>query len=580
MATRTIQTRTLQELASEAAVRYTAANPLSQARFERSTGFLPGADTRTINHYAPFPVTIVRGEGARLYDLDRHEYADFLNDYTAGLYGHSNPAIQAAIAEAANNGLTLGGPTPNQQEFAELICGRFPSVERVRFTNSGTESNLMVISIARAVTRRDGVLVFDGAYHGGPLSFTGPDRRLNLPFPWIVGEYNDVESARSLIKGHADGLACVLVEPMLGGGGCIPATREFLDALRNATQRSGVLLIFDEVQTSRLAPGGLQEALGVYADLTTLGKYLGGGASFGAFGGRADLMDRFDPRRPDHFSHAGTHNNNAVTMAAGLAGLRDVLNTFGRAPAHPARRCPARRPQRRRVAAGRPRPGDGPGLDHDGTLPARADPLPCRYRRHAAVRARPVPPRDAARRVLDRTPRLHDGVPRPRRTRTARRWSASSKRSWSGTGPPSTRRSSDPAAAAYFKSPSSAPAADLGADLRPFPRGGVTVALPPIQTTHQLTDLEAKCEQFQRCPGRGVAADAVAVAEVELRPVERLRRLGGDSPVREVHGSGDVLSGVGFGGTAIDHDHRLALGPAPRRRPRNRFRRPASSCSD
>ena len=325
MATRTIQTRTLQELASEAAVRYTAANPLSQARFERSTGFLPGADTRTINHYAPFPVTIVRGEGARLYDLDRHEYADFLNDYTAGLYGHSNPAIQAAIAEAANNGLTLGGPTPNQQEFAELICGRFPSVERVRFTNSGTESNLMVISIARAVTRRDGVLVFDGAYHGGPLSFTGPDRRLNLPFPWIVGEYNDVESARSLIKGHADGLACVLVEPMLGGGGCIPATREFLDALRNATQRSGVLLIFDEVQTSRLAPGGLQEALGVYADLTTLGKYLGGGASFGAFGGRADLMDRFDPRRPDHFSHAGTHNNNAVTMAAGLAGLRDVL---------------------------------------------------------------------------------------------------------------------------------------------------------------------------------------------------------------------------------------------------------------
>ncbi|MDE0358743.1 MAG: aminotransferase class III-fold pyridoxal phosphate-dependent enzyme [Gammaproteobacteria bacterium] len=318
-------TPTLQDLSSEAATRYTAANPLSQASFERSTGFLPGADTRTVNHYAPFPVTIVRGEGTRLYDLDGHEYVDFLNDHTAGLYGHSNPVIQAAIATAAQNGLTLGGPTPNQQEFAELICRRFPSVERVRFTNSGTEANLMAVSLARAITGRDGVLVFGGGYHGGPLSFTGADRRLNVPFPWFVCEYNDAESARSLVDEHGGRLACVLVEPMLGGGGCIPGTHAFLSALRNATEHSGALLIFDEVQTSRLAPGGLQELLGLHADLTTFGKYLGGGASFGAFGGRADLMDRFDPRRPDHFSHAGTHNNNVLTMAAGLAGLRDVL---------------------------------------------------------------------------------------------------------------------------------------------------------------------------------------------------------------------------------------------------------------
>ncbi|MCY3613149.1 MAG: aminotransferase class III-fold pyridoxal phosphate-dependent enzyme [Gemmatimonadetes bacterium] len=318
-------TPTLQELASEAAARYTAANPLSRTRFERSTRFLPGGDTRTVNHYTPFPATIVGGEGARLYDLDRHEYVDFLNDHTAGLYGHSHPVLQAAIAAAARNGLALGGPTPNQQDFAELICGRFPSVERVRFTNSGTEANLMAVSLARAVTERDAVLVFGGGYHGGPLSFSGPDRRLNLPFRWIVGEYNDAESARSLIEAHADELACVLVEPMLGGGGCIPGTREFLSALRDATQGSDTLLIFDEVQTSRLAPGGLQEVLDVHADLTTFGKYLGGGASFGAFGGRADLMDRFDPRRPDHLGHPGTHNNNALTMAAGLAGLREVL---------------------------------------------------------------------------------------------------------------------------------------------------------------------------------------------------------------------------------------------------------------
>lgn len=320
-----VLTPTLQDLVSEAATRYEAANRLSRASFERSTGFLPGADTRTVNHYAPFPVTIIRGEGSRLHDLDGHEYVDLLNDHTAGLYGHSNPVIRAAIGEAARNGLTLGGPTPNQQEFAELICGRFPSVERVRFTNSGTEANLMAASLARAVTERDGVLVFDGGYHGGPLSFTGADRRLNIPFPWIVCDYNDAESARSLINEHGDELACVLVEPMLGGGGCIPGTHAFLSALRDETERNGALLIFDEVQTSRLAPGGLQEVLGIHADLTTFGKYLGGGAAFGAFGGRADLMDRFDPRCPDHLSHAGTHNNNVLTMAAGLAGLRDVL---------------------------------------------------------------------------------------------------------------------------------------------------------------------------------------------------------------------------------------------------------------
>ncbi|WP_419163409.1 aspartate aminotransferase family protein [Candidatus Palauibacter sp.] len=354
MATRPLETRTLQELASNAAARYTAANPLSQASFERATEYLPGADTRTVNHYAPFPVTIVRGEGARLHDLDGHVYLDFLNDYTAGLYGHSDPTIQAAVVEAAGKGFTLGGPTPNQQEFAELICGRYPSVERVRFTNSGTEANLMAISLARAATGRDGVLVFDGGYHGGPLNFSEPDRRLNVPFPWVVGDYNDAESARSLIEGRAGELACVLVEPMLGGGGCIPGTRVFLSALRDATQRAGVLLIFDEVQTSRLAPGGLQEALDVHADLTSLGKYLGGGASFGAFGGRADLMDRFDPRREDHLSHHGTHNNNALTMAAGLAGLRDVFTPD--AVRRLTRRGDALRAALNGVAAGRDAP--------------------------------------------------------------------------------------------------------------------------------------------------------------------------------------------------------------------------------
>ncbi len=316
---------TLAECAARAATRYADANPSSRARFEEATRHMPGGDTRTINHFDPFPLTIVRGEGAKLYDVDGHEYLDFLNDYTAGLYGHSNPVIQAAIRQGAEHGLTFGGPSPNQHEFAELMCSRFPSVERIRFTCSGTESNLLAISLARAVTGRTGVMAFMGGYHGSVFNFSSPDQRLKAPFPWVVGTYNDVAGTRALIRENGSQLAAVIVEPMLAAGGCLPATAEFLSMLREETRNTGTVLIFDEVQTSRLGPGGRQGELGIHADLTTFGKYLGGGASFGAFGGRADLVDYFDPRRSDNLNHPGTHNNNSLTMAAGLAGLRDVF---------------------------------------------------------------------------------------------------------------------------------------------------------------------------------------------------------------------------------------------------------------
>lgn len=317
----------LEHAVRDATERFSSANPASQARFEEAAAHLPGADTRTVNFYDPFPVTIVEGAGARITDLDGHEYLDFLGDYTAGLYGHSNPVLQAALVEAVGKGLTFGGPNPNQHELAALMCERFPSVDRVRFTNSGTEANLMAISLARAATGREKVLVFEGGYHGGVLDFTGPDRRVNVPFQWLSAEYNDLESATEQVRRHGSDLAAILVEPMLGGGGCIPGDPEFLSGLRAAADEVGAILIFDEVQTSRIGPGGLQSVLGIHADLTAFGKYLGGGASFGAFGGRADLMDRFNPRREDHLHHAGTHNNNVLTLAAGVAGLRDVYTS-------------------------------------------------------------------------------------------------------------------------------------------------------------------------------------------------------------------------------------------------------------
>lgn len=304
--------------------RYIVANPKSKLRFEAARAVMPGANTRTTLHYDPFPVTLIRGEGARLIDLDGHEYTDFLGEYTAGLYGHSEPAITTAIKEALDQGLVLGGPNLYEARFAELMCGRFPAVERVRFCNSGTEANIMNLCLSRAVTGRPAILAFNGGYHGGVLAFAGGGSPINAPFETVIGHYNDVEGTRALIGRHADQLAAVIIEPMMGSGGCIEARLDFLRMLRDETTKHGVILIFDEVMTSRLAPGGLHEATGVFPDLVSFGKYLGGGVSFGAFGGRAELMEKLDPTSPTALSHSGTYNNNVLTMAAGIAGLESV----------------------------------------------------------------------------------------------------------------------------------------------------------------------------------------------------------------------------------------------------------------
>jgi glutamate-1-semialdehyde 2,1-aminomutase len=306
--------------------RYIAANPKSRARFEAATRYMPGGNTRTVLHYDPFPVALVGGKGARLTDLDGHTYIDFLGEFTAGLYGHSEPTIRNALREALDAGLVLGGPNPYEARFAQLMCERFPAVELVRFCNSGSEANVMCLSLARAVTGRSAVMAFNGAYHGGFLSFAGGGSPTNVPFPYVMGDYNDAEGARRLIGAHANDLAAIIVEPLMGNGGCIPGDRDFLDALREEADRHGIILVFDEVMTSRLAPGGLHGQLGIRPDLVAFGKYLGGGATFGAFGGKRDLMQRLDPTRKDALTHSGTYNNNVLTMAAGVAGLEKVFS--------------------------------------------------------------------------------------------------------------------------------------------------------------------------------------------------------------------------------------------------------------
>src|SRR5215472_14360997 len=330
---------------AEAEALYRTRNPKSLAQHRAACEAMPGGNTRSAIHVDPFPLTIVRGEGAGLWDLDGHEYVDFLSEFTAGIFGHSHPAIRRVIDQALEGGLNFGAHNATEARFAAAICARFPSIELVRFTNSGTEANLIAVSAAVAITGRPKILVFEGGYHGGVFYFRGHGSALNAPFEYLLGRYNDLEAVQALVRPHRATLAAILIEPMQGTTGCIPAEREFLAGLRALADETGALLIFDEVMTSRLAPGGLQDAHGIFPDLTTLGKYVGGGMSFGAFGGRADLMERFDPRRPDAFQHAGTFNNNVLTMNAGLVGLTELCTPGARASSKQLGRWSARTAQ-------------------------------------------------------------------------------------------------------------------------------------------------------------------------------------------------------------------------------------------
>jgi len=303
---------------------YVARNPESRRHYESATEVMPGGNTRSVLYYDPFPLAIARGERASLWDADGHEYKDFLGEFTAGLYGHSHEVIRDAVVTALHGGINLTGHNLLEARLADIVTNRFPSIQRVRFTNSGTEANLLAIAAAKRFTGRQKILVFKGGYHGGVLTFSTGHSPINVPHDFVLGTYNDQDGAAALVAKHAKDLAAILVEPMQGAGGCIVGRPAFLEDLRRLATEAGALLVFDEVMTSRLAPGGRQSVLGITPDLTTLGKYIGGGMSFGAFGGRADVMALFDPRMPDHMGHAGTFNNNVLSMAAGIAGLSQI----------------------------------------------------------------------------------------------------------------------------------------------------------------------------------------------------------------------------------------------------------------
>ena len=259
-------------------------NPSSYQAYISACKHLPGGNTRTVLHAKPFPITFASGSNQTLTSLDGHTYTDFLGEYTAGIYGHSNEAIRTAITKALELGWSLGGNNTYEKELAKLVCARFqPTLQLVRFTNSGTEANMMAVATAIAWTGRKKILVFDKGYHGATLSFHKPPlgashQSVNLPHEWVIGTYNNVEATERLISSlPTNSLAAVLVEPMLGSGGAIPGSVHFLQFLRSYASSHGALLIFDEVMTSRLSYRGLGHKLGIQPDLMTLGKWVGGG---------------------------------------------------------------------------------------------------------------------------------------------------------------------------------------------------------------------------------------------------------------------------------------------------------------
>ncbi len=333
----------LDRLSLDALLRaYEKATPKSRAMAQKARASMPGGNTRATVFYDPYPVFMKRGEGCRLTDVDGCVRLDFNNNYTTLLLGHNPPAVAEAIRAQLENGTAAGAPMEIEEALASRICARFSSVDKVRFCSTGTEANMNCIRAARAFTGKSKVGKFLGHFHGSSEHMEvsifpaaeemgDPSRPNSVPSSPGIPEgvvrdvvtlpFNDPDGVEAIVRAHRDEMAAVIVEPIAGGGAIEPHDGFHRDLRRICTEND-VLLIFDEVMMSRLAHGGAQAFFGVGADLTALGKAIGGGLPIGAFGGRDDVMALFDPSGGGPaVRHSGTHSGSPLPLAAGVACL-------------------------------------------------------------------------------------------------------------------------------------------------------------------------------------------------------------------------------------------------------------------
>jgi len=309
----------------------------SKALFQRAQAVMAGgvnSPVRAFRGVGGTPVFFERAEGAWLTDADGQRYLDFVGSWGPMILGHGHPEVKAAIASTLERATSFGAPHRGEVDFAELICKRVPSVEKVRLVSSGTEATLSAIRLARGATGRARILKFEGCYHGHGDSFLvkagsgvetlglpdSPGVPAGLAELTLTAPFNDLPAVEQVFAAHGDALAAVILEPIVGNMGLLPPAPGFLEGLRELCTRHGVVLIFDEVMTGfRVAPGGAQERYGVRPDLTTFAKIAGGGLPLGAFGGRAELMNQLAPEGPVY--QAGTLSGNPLAVAAGHATL-------------------------------------------------------------------------------------------------------------------------------------------------------------------------------------------------------------------------------------------------------------------
>jgi len=309
----------------------------SQILFERAKKILPGgvnSPVRAFKSVGGTPIFIERGEGSKIYDVDGNEYIDYIGSWGPHLFGHNPPFIKEAIKEALEKGTSFGTPTELEVKIAELVKELVPSIEMIRFVNSGTEATMSAIRVARGFTKRNKIIKFEGCYHGhadfflikagsGALTFgipTSPGVTNGNAKDTLVADFNKIQSVKKIISENKNEIAAIIIEPIAGNMGVVKAEKSFLEELRQICDEEKIVLIFDEVMTGfRVAKGGAQEIYGIKPDLTTFGKIIGGGLPVGAYGGKAEIMSLVAPSGPVY--QAGTLSGNPLAMSAGYSAL-------------------------------------------------------------------------------------------------------------------------------------------------------------------------------------------------------------------------------------------------------------------